>query len=189
VASASPVCARLDDELVSLLAAGGYRTLTTAADGASQRLRDAIERGTSEEHLLGAARLCRAHGLAGLKLYLMIGLPGEGMDDIDELIRFAGELAAIAPRLTITASSFVAKRNTPLDGAPFEAIASQEAKLARLRSGLRGRAKLVGDSPKWGWVEYRLAQGGMAEGRAAARAARAGGSFAAWRASLTADRG
>jgi radical SAM superfamily enzyme YgiQ (UPF0313 family) len=179
---------RLDDELVSLLAAGGYRTLTTAADGASQRLRDQIERGTSEENLLNAARLCKAHGMAGLKLYMLIGLPGETMADLDELVRFAGELGAIAPRLTITVSSFVAKRNTPLDGAPFEAIATQEAKLARLRVGLRGRAKLVGDSPKWGFIEYRLAQGGMAEGRAAVRAARAGGGFAAWKAALTEGR-
>ena len=176
---------RLDDELVSLLAAGGYRTLTTAADGASQRLRDQIERGTSEESLLAAARLCRAHGLAGLKLYVMIGLPGETTDDIDELVRFAGELCALAPRLTLTVSSFVAKRNTPLAGSPFEDVATQAAKLARLRAGLRGRAKLSGDSPKWGFVEYRLAHGGMAAGRAAARAARAGGGFAAWKKALT----
>jgi radical SAM superfamily enzyme YgiQ (UPF0313 family) len=175
---------RLDDELVSLLAAGGYRTLTTAADGASQRLRDQVERGTSEENLLRAARLCKAHRMAGLKLYTMIGLPGETMDDLDELVRFAGELATLAPRLTITVSSFVAKRNTPLHGSPFEDIRSQEEKLRRLRTGLRGRAKLVGDSPKWGWVEYRLAQGGIAEGYAAVQAARAGGGFAAWKAAL-----
>jgi hypothetical protein len=44
--------------------------------------------------------------------------------------------------------------------------------------------KLVGDSPKWAWVEYRLAQGGFAEGLAAVAAARAGGGYAAWKAAL-----
>jgi hypothetical protein len=39
-------------------------------------------------------------------------------------------------------------------------------------------------SPKWAWVEYRLAQGGFAAGRAAARAARAGGRFADWKAAF-----
>jgi hypothetical protein len=39
-------------------------------------------------------------------------------------------------------------------------------------------------SPKWAWVEYRLAQGGFAAGRAAAAAARAGGRFADWKAAL-----
>ena len=175
---------RLDDELVGLLAAGGYRTLTTASDGASQRMRDEIRRGTSEEHLRNAARLCRAHGMTALKLYMILGLPGETMADVDDLIRFAKELAGIAPRLIITAASFVAKRNTPLDGSPFEDIAVLEARLSRLRTALRGHAKLSGDSPKWAWVEYRLAQGGFAEGLAALAAARAGGGFAAWKSAL-----
>ena len=175
---------RLDDELVGLLAAGGYRTLTTASDGASQRMRDDIRRGTSEENLRNAARLCRAHGMAALKLYMILGLPGETMADIDDLIRFAKELAGIAPRLIITAASFVAKRNTPLDRSPFEDIAVLEARLARLRTALRGHVKLSGDSPKWAWVEYRLAQGGFAEGLAALAAARAGGGFAAWKIAL-----
>jgi radical SAM superfamily enzyme YgiQ (UPF0313 family) len=46
---------RLDDEIVGLLKRGGYRTLTTAADGASERLRAEIERKTQERHLLRAA--------------------------------------------------------------------------------------------------------------------------------------
>jgi len=175
---------RLDDELVGLLAAGGCRTLTTALDGTSQRLRDRIRRGTSEEHLHNAARLCRAHGMGALKVYAMLGLPGETMTDVDEMIRFALELAALAPRLVITVASFVAKRNTPLDGSPFADIASLEADLARLRTALRGRAKLVGESPKWAWIEYRLAQGGFAEGLAAVKASRAGGRFAAWKSAL-----
>jgi radical SAM superfamily enzyme YgiQ (UPF0313 family) len=169
---------------VGLLAAGGYRTLTTASDGASQHMRDEIRRGTSEEDLRNAARLCRAHGMTALKLYMVLGLPGETMADVDELIRFALELSEIAPRLVITIASFVAKRNTPLDGSPFEDIAILESKLSLLRTSLRGRVKLVGDSPKWAWVEYRLAQGGFAEGLAALAAARAGGGFAAWKSAL-----
>jgi radical SAM superfamily enzyme YgiQ (UPF0313 family) len=176
---------RLNDELVGLLAAGGYRTLTTASDGASQAVRDRIQRGTNEEVLRNAARLCRAHGMTALKLYMMLGLPGETMADVEDLIRFALELATIAPRLIITVAPFVAKRNTPLDRTPFEDIATLDAKLARLRGGLRGRVKLMGESPKWAWIEYRLAQGGFAEGLAAMRAARGGGSYGAWKAALS----
>jgi hypothetical protein len=106
------------------------------------------------------------------------------MTDVEELIRFALELAGIAPRLVITVASFVAKRNTPLDGSPFEDISVLEARLARLRTALRGHVKLSGDSPKWAWVEYRMAQGGFAEGLAALSAARAGGGFATWKSAL-----
>ena len=55
---------RLNDEIVGLLKRGGYRTLTTAADGASERMRDVIQRKTKERHLLRAAELARAHGMS-----------------------------------------------------------------------------------------------------------------------------
>src|SRR5262249_27990651 len=151
---------RLDDELVGLLARGGYRTLTTASDGASERLRVAIERKTKEKHLVRAAELARAHGLRGFKLYEMVGLPGETDDDLDELVRFARELSKILPT-ALGVAPFVAKRNTPLDGAPWAGVAEVERKLARLRDGLRGAAEVRPTSARWAWVEYLLAQGGL----------------------------
>jgi radical SAM superfamily enzyme YgiQ (UPF0313 family) len=175
---------RLNDEIVGLLRKGGYRTLTTAADGASERLRDDIQRKTREKHLLRAAELCRSHGLQQLKLYMMLGLPGETMADIEELGRFALELGRVAPRLAFGIAPFVAKRNTPLDRQAFAGVAEVDARLARLRALVAGRVELRPTSAKWAWVEYRLAQGGFAAGLAAIRAARAGGRFADWRSAL-----
>jgi radical SAM superfamily enzyme YgiQ (UPF0313 family) len=175
---------RLDDEIVGLLKRGGYETLTTASDGASERMRDVIQRKTKERHLLRAAELCKVHGLRQLKLYMMVGLPGETDADLDELGRFGLELARIAPRVAFGIAPFVAKRNTPLDESPFEAIDVIDARLARLRTALRGRVEIRPTSPKWAWVEYRLAQGGFEAGLAAARATRAGGRFADWKAAL-----
>lgn len=175
---------RLTPELVGLLARGGYRTLTVASDGASERLREAIERKTREKHLLRAAELCRDEKLKVLKLYMMVGLPGETDDDIDELARFCKELGKIAPRVALGIAPFVAKRNTPLDGAPFEPIRSLEAKLERLRRSLRGAAEVRPTSARWAWVEYRLAQGGVAEGLAALEAYRGGGTWRAWQGAL-----
>src|SRR5207244_9008535 len=72
-------------ELVSLLARSGAKTLTTAADGASERLRKALDRRTTAEQLLRVAGLARQGGFQRLKLYLMVGLPGEEDRDLDEL--------------------------------------------------------------------------------------------------------
>jgi radical SAM superfamily enzyme YgiQ (UPF0313 family) len=171
---------RLDDELVGLLARGGYRTLTTASDGASERLREQIERKTKEKHLVRAAELARTHGMKTLKLYEMVGLPGETDDDLDELIRFSRELSKIVP-VALGVAPFVAKRNTPLDGVPFAGIREVEQKLDRLRSGLKGAVEVRPTSARWAWVEYLLAQGGMEAGLRALAAHRAGGSFAAWK--------
>ncbi len=175
---------RLTDEIVGLLKRGGAEALTTASDGASERMRDVIQRKTKERHLLRAAELCRDHGLRQLKLYMMVGLPGETDADFEELARFGLELARVAPRVAFGIAPFVAKRNTPLDESPFEAIDVIDARLARLRAALRGRVEIRPTSPKWAWVEYRLAQGGFAAGLAAARATRAGGRFADWKAAL-----
>jgi radical SAM superfamily enzyme YgiQ (UPF0313 family) len=175
---------RLNSEIVGLLKRGGYRTLTTASDGASERLRKEIDRKTNEKHLMRAATLCRDEGLKLLKLYIMVGLPGETMEDIEELGRFSHELAAVAPKVALGIAPFVAKRNTPLDRQPFESIDVVDERLTRLRALLKGRVEVRPTSSKWAWVEYRLAQGGFAAGRAAAAATRAGGRFADWKAAL-----
>ena len=63
----------------------------------------------------------------------------------------------------------------------FAGIDVVDARVARLRRGLRGRADVRSVSAKWAWVEYVLAQGGAAEGVAVVRAAREGGAFAAYK--------
>jgi radical SAM superfamily enzyme YgiQ (UPF0313 family) len=171
---------RLNDDLVAALRRGGHRTLTTASDGASQRMRDLIQRRTNEEQLRNAAHLARRHGMKRLKLYVMVGLPSETDGDIDELIELAKELSTITP-LSLGVAPFVAKRNTPLDGAPFAGMPLVESRLRRLRHGVRGRVDVRATSARWAWVEYVLAQGGRAEGVAALEAVRAGGRFADWK--------
>ncbi len=171
---------RLKDDFVAALARAGYRTLTTAMDGPSEKMRELLERKAKEKHLLRCAELARQHGMDRLKLYLMIGLPGETDDDIDECARFTTELSKIVP-IALGIAPFCAKRNTPMDGAGFAGISVVEKRLDRLRRGLRGRADVRSTSAKWAWVEYVLAQGGVEEGRAVLDAVRAGGNFAAYK--------
>lgn len=171
---------RLNDRFVAALKKAGYRTLTTASDGASQRMRDFVQRKAQERHLVRAAELTRAHGLKRMKLYMIVGLPGEEPSDIDELVGFATELSQIAP-LSLGIAPFVSKRNTPLDGLPFAGIKKVEEHLERLRRGVKGRVEIRGTSARWAWVEWVLAQGGRAEGRAVLDAVHAGGRFADWK--------
>lgn len=171
---------RLDDRFVAALVRGGQTVLTTAADGASARLRKLIQRRAPDDALVRSAELVKRHGMRRLKLYMMLGLPTETDEDIDELIEFSLELAKIAP-LSLGISPFCAKRNTPLDGTEFAGIATIDARLKRLRRGVKGRVDLRATSARWTWVEYMLAQGGRPEGRAVLDAVRAGGSFRAWK--------
>jgi radical SAM superfamily enzyme YgiQ (UPF0313 family) len=177
---------KLDDELVGLLARGGYRTLTVAADGASERMRRIVERSTQARHLLRSAELAATYRLHTLKIYMMLGVPGETDDDVDELIALSRELAAIHPRVAYGLAPFVAKRNTPLDGTAFAGIDVVEARIARLRrglsaAGLGGKVAVRPTSARWAWVEYMLAQGEAGAGLAVMDAHHAGGNFAAYK--------
>jgi len=177
---------RLTDELVGLLARGGYRTLTVAGDGASERMRRVIERSTKASHLLRSAELAATHRLHTLKIYMMLGVPEETDADVDELVALSRELAAIHPRIAYGLAPFVAKRNTPLDGTPFAGIDVVDARLARLRDGLRAaglaaKVEVRATSARWAWIEYMLAQGESSAGLAVIDAHRAGGSFAAYK--------
>lgn len=175
----------LKPDIARLLRRGGYRTLTVASDAASQRLRRTMSKGTTEQQLLTCAQRAAENDYKVLKVYMMVGVPGETDDDIDELIRFTRELAAIHPT-ALGVAPFVPKRNTPMDADAFAGIPVVEARLDRLTRGLRGKAEVRPTSARWAWVEAMLAQGGPAHGRAVQAAVAAGGGFAAWKRALAA---
>lgn len=171
---------RVVEPLVRALAAGSARTLTVALDGPSERLRAEMDRRTTPDHFRRAAELARAHRMERLKLYLMLGLPGETEQDIDECAEFVTELSRTIP-ITLGIAPFCAKRNTPLDGAPFAGVGLIQTRLNHLRRRLAGRAEVRASSARWAWVEHVLAQGGTAEGQAVLQAERRGGRFADYR--------
>lgn len=176
---------RLTEGFVATLRRAGYRTLTTALDGASEQLRAAIGRRSAEHHYRTAVEAGRRQHLDRLKLYLMVGLPGETAEDLDECARFVGELSRVLP-IALGVATFCAKRHTPLDGSPFAGVRVVEGRLARLRRALRGRADLRATSARWAWLEHVLAQGGEEEGLAFHAAVRGGGHFADFRRELAA---
>ncbi len=170
---------RLDDELVGLLARGGYRSMTVALDAPSVRLRDAIEKNLKNRHVERAAELARLHGMRHLKLYVIVGLPDETDGDLQELIDFSLSLRRILP-VVLAVSPFIPKFHTPLAGADFMGEARTQAVLTKLRRALAGKVELRGPGAREAYVEYRLAQGGREHAKAAVAAARNGASLAAW---------
>lgn len=172
-----------EPDLAALLARSGLRTLTVAADAASQRLRDGIRKGITTAHLLECAALAEAHQFRALKLYVMLGLPGEDDDDLDELVALSLQMATHRP-LSLGISPFVPKRGTPLAGERFAGIDEVERRVAGLRDRLRGRVEVSATSARWAWVEAVLARAGEDGGEAVAAAVARGGGYGAWRRAL-----
>ena len=167
-------------DISKLLRMGGYNTLTVASDAASHRLRKTISKGTLEKHIIECAKQAALHKYKVLKVYMMLGLPDEQDEDIEELIRFTLELAKIHP-IALGVAPFVPKKNTPMDSDEFAGIKTVEKRIKKVQKGLRpsqGRAEIRNTSAKWAWIEYMLAQGCPQMGEAVAFAVQEGGSFA-----------
>ncbi len=174
---------RLDDEFVGLLAAGGYRSMTVALDAASVRLRDEIEKNLKDRHVERAAEMAKARGMKHLKVYVIVGLPNEEDEDVDELINFVLRLRKTLP-IVLGVSPFVPKFHTPLADAPFAGEARAQELLTRLKRSLSGKVEVRGPGAREAYVEYRLAQGGHQHAEAAIAAAHNGSSLTAWKRAL-----
>ena len=154
---------RLNDEFVGALARAGTQTLTTAMDGPSERLRESLERRARVRHLVRCAELAKKHKMDRLKLYLMIGLPGETDADIDECVAFTTELTRIVP-VSLGIAPFCAKRNTPLDGQPFAGIDVVTDRLDRLEARPARARRRAFDEREVGLGRVRSRAGGRSRG-------------------------
>ncbi len=70
-------------------------SLTFAPEAGSQRLRDVINKGLTEEVILKGAQEAFAGGWSRVKLYFMLGLPGETPEDIEEIAVLSNKIAAV----------------------------------------------------------------------------------------------
>jgi Fe-S oxidoreductase len=103
----------------------GYRKsgLTFAPEAGTQRLRDIINKNITEEDIYGAVRQAVELGWEHIKLYFMIGLPGETYEDLDGIADIARSIMDINYkirgrkggrfRVTVSVSNFVPKAHTP----------------------------------------------------------------------------
>ena len=178
---------RLDEEFVGLLRRGGYRSMTIALDAASTRLRHFIEKNIKDRHIDRALHLAKDAGMKHVKIYVIVGLPGETHEDRQELIQFVLSMRKILP-VVLGVSPFVPKFHTPLANAPFAGEKAIKTMLDELRKPLAGKVELRGPGAREAMIEYRLAQGGLNHAVAAIEAAHNGGTLGAWKRALhTAD--
>lgn len=63
--------------------------LTLAPEAGTQRLRDVINKGITEENILEATKEAFSAGWTNVKLYFMIGLPTETMEDVEGIVDLA----------------------------------------------------------------------------------------------------
>lgn len=172
-------------------------SLTFAPEAGSQRLRDVINKGLTEELILNGSKLAFEGGWNKVKFYFMLGLPTETEEDMRAIAELANETAALyydtVPKenrngrcqITISTSFFVPKPFTPFQ---WESMYPPEEYLRRARIvNETVREQLNKKSIKYNWheadvtvLEGILARGDRRVGQAILKAYEKGSIFDAW---------
>ena len=157
----------LDQPLVQALAESGQRTMTVAPEAGSVRMRAAINKGITEEHIYQAMEYAALAGMPNIKLYFMIGLPGETDEDIDEMIALVHRVRSRMDELghkgdlVLSVNAFIPKPFTPYQWSPLEEVKVLKRRFKTLQNGFRKdrRIRLLTESLKETVLQATLARG------------------------------
>jgi len=162
--------------------------LTFAPEAGSQRLRDVINKNVTEEDLLRTAEAAYASGWRRIKLYFMVGLPTETLEDVVAIADLVKKVRAIGRRhqrkrtqVNVSLGTFVPKPFTPFQWLPLAGEENLQEKQKLLRRGLRGPG--IGFSwqnPRTTLLEAALSRGDRRLGQVIHRAWQSGARFDAW---------
>jgi radical SAM superfamily enzyme YgiQ (UPF0313 family) len=162
--------------------------LTFAPEAGSERLRRIINKNISEDEMLETFAEIFARGWTSLKLYFMLGLPGETIEDVAEIVRLVDRtrslgrsVAGRTPQLRINLSTFVPKPHTPFQWVSQVSEEELNARHELLRAGLRRKGTRISwQDPETSLLEAALSRGDRRLGQVIHRAWELGSVFDAW---------
>jgi radical SAM superfamily enzyme YgiQ (UPF0313 family) len=161
----------VDQDLADLLARGGVRTVALAPEAAGARLRRVVNKGLSEDALAQALIHLVQAGITNVRLYFMVGLPTETLEDVRDIPRLVKRLEHRVIResrgsrrlsqVTLSLSSFVPKPWTPFQWVAFAGVEELKQRLKTVRRECQGlkMVRVHADLPKWAYTQALLARG------------------------------
>ncbi len=145
--------------------------LTFAPEAGTQRLRDAINKNVTEEEVLKTCRQAFAGGWSAVKLYFMMGLPTETLEDVAGIAELAQKVVNAfyenpdKPKgkgvtVSVSVASFVPKPFTPFQWEPQDTMAQLEEKQKHLLESVHTKKiKVSYHQPHTSLLEGVLARG------------------------------
>ena len=147
-------------KLAETLAKRGTNSITIAVESGSERLRQIINKKLKNEEIIQAAVNAKAGGLKSLKLYGMVGVPGEEMADVEQTVAMMKEIkkASGGLRLTFGCSTFVPKAHTPFQW--FGVSPQAEKRLKFLQKHLKPQGiDFRPESYNWSVIQALISRG------------------------------
>ncbi|NEO05810.1 MAG: radical SAM protein [Moorea sp. SIO3I8] len=148
------------EKLAQTLTKRNTRSITIAVESGSQRLREIINKKLTNDQIIQAAVNAKAGGLKRLKLYGMVGVPGEEIADVEETVAMMEQIKKAAPGLGLTlgCSTFVPKAHTPFQWFGVNPQAQKRLKL--LQKKLRSQAiDFRPESYNWSVIQALISRG------------------------------
>ncbi|MCI7739724.1 MAG: TIGR03960 family B12-binding radical SAM protein [Lachnospiraceae bacterium] len=151
-------------------------SLTFAPEAGSQRLRDVINKGLSEEVILHGAHEAFEGGWNKVKLYFMLGLPTETEDDMKGIAHLAENIAMeyydTVPKekrhgkvqITVSTSFFVPKPFTPFQWAPMCTKEEYLGKARIVKNEIRSQLNQKSIRYNWHEADVTVLEGFLARG-------------------------
>jgi radical SAM family uncharacterized protein len=175
-------------QLMETLPSNRKSGLTFAPEAGSERLRHIINKVIPESVLIETAAIAFERGWTTLKLYFMIGLPGETLEDvqyivniIEKVCNIGREIKGSRARIGVSLSTFVPKPHTPFQWVAQDTEQQILAKHEIVKSGLSRRGlKLSWQDPRTSLLEAVISRGDRRIGKVIYHAWKAGSSFDAW---------
>lgn len=180
--------ATLSDQLLSTIALFRRTGITMVPEAGSQRLRNIINKNVTDREILKGVKLALDNNWRQIKLYFMIGLPGESLDDVQAIPEMIKDMLNLTQtyrkkiNIHVSVSTFVPKPHTPFQWARREDLETLLQKLRHIRQELKKykQVRLDLHSPARGLVETILSRGDIRTGDLLHRAYQAGETFSAW---------
>lgn len=161
---------------------------TLAPEAASDRMRRVINKTITDQQLLDTAREIYTRGWHTIKLYFMIGLPGETREDVlaiadlSRRVRDVGEsVIGRRAQVHVSVGNFVPKPHTPFQWSATDTIQALESKIDLLQEEIRGWGlKLNWNDPRETLFEAWLSRGDRRLGSVILEAWNQGAKFDNW---------
>ncbi|MCR4434949.1 MAG: TIGR03960 family B12-binding radical SAM protein [Clostridiales bacterium] len=166
--------------------------LTFAPEAGTQRLRNVINKGVTEEDLINSVTTAFYGGWSGVKLYFMLGLPTETYEDIEGIAELGSKVVAAymgIPRekrgkglnVTISTSSFVPKPFTPFQWEAQDSIETLREKQRYLKDRIKSRHIIYNwHDAELSFLEAVFARGDRKVGNVLVKAWEKGCKFDSW---------
>lgn len=186
----------IDLEILKKIQSVRKSSLTFAPEAGTQRLRDVINKNITDEEILSACKLAFENGWTNIKLYFMLGLPTETMEDLEGIVKLANDIVEVfysisnirrkaKCNITVSTSTFVPKAHTPFQWCAQDTIEQIQEKQRFLKGKLNNKnIKYSWHDPKTSMLEAVIARGDEKIADVIYSAYKNGAKFDSWESNL-----